>query len=302
MTDLLCDRAEFPLLESAHRAAEAAARAARVEIRCLDDIGDLEAIQLLCERVWQTGANRPPIGADVLRALAKAGSYVSGAYDGGELVGTCFGFCSPPARASLHSHIAGVLPEVQKRSVGYALKLHQRAWALERGIREVRWTYDPLVRRNAYFNLSKLGARAAEYLPNFYGPIDDGVNRSDDSDRIMVSWRLDAPDVTSACSGKPLFDGVPAAPAADTAVALGASADGAPVAEAYDRRARTLLVAVPADIEALRRDQPDCAERWRTTVREVLGGLLAVGARIRGFDRTGWYVVENAAEAPKEQA
>jgi predicted GNAT superfamily acetyltransferase len=191
---------------------------------------------------------------------------------------------------------------VRKRNVGYALKLHQRAWALERGIREIRWTYDPLVRRNAHFNLNKLGAEAAEYLPNFYGPIDDAINRSDDSDRILVTWRLDSPGVATPGSGQPLPDDASAALAAGAAVALGVSAGGAPVAEAYDDRARTLLVAVPADIEALRRAEPDCAERWRTTVREVLGGLLAQGARIRGFDRTGWYVVEKAAQAPKEQA
>ena len=46
----------------------------------------------------------------MLRAMTKAGNYASGAYDlaSGELLGACIGFFGPPARAELHSHIAGV--------------------------------------------------------------------------------------------------------------------------------------------------------------------------------------------------
>ncbi len=51
-----------------------------------------------------------------------------------------------------------------------------------------------------------------------------------------------------------------------------------------------LLVAVPADIEGLRSTDPGVAKAWRTAVREVLGGLLAEGASVTGFDRAGWYV------------
>ncbi|MYV97850.1 GNAT family N-acetyltransferase, partial [Streptomyces sp. SID3343] len=53
----------------------------------------------------------------------------------------------------------------------------------------------------------------------------------------------------------------------------------------------TLLVDVPADIEALRRTDPAAARAWRVAVREVLGGLLADGARVTGFHRKSCYVV-----------
>jgi predicted GNAT superfamily acetyltransferase len=53
-----------------------------------------------------------------------------------------------------------------------------------------------------------------------------------------------------------------------------------------------VLVGVPADIEGLREQDPALAGAWREALREVLGGLLAGGARVQGFDRTGWYVVE----------
>ncbi|WP_308164234.1 GNAT family N-acetyltransferase [Nonomuraea sediminis] len=285
MTDLIRDRRESPPVDAACAAAEAAARTAGVDIRVLDSVSELEAVRRLYERIWRTGENNPPVTADLLVAMTKAGSYVSGAFDEGELVGACFGFFSPPARATLHSHIAGVLARTQGRNVGFALKLHQRAWAMLRGVSEVVWTYDPLIRRNAYFNLAKLAADPVEYLPNFYGPMDDDINRSDDTDRVLVRWRLETPAVEAACVGLPRQTD-----AGGAAVALGVSAAGGPVAGRAD--AGTVLVGVPPDIEAMRESDPACAADWRKAVRDVLGELLAGGARVRGFDRAGWYVVD----------
>ncbi len=58
----------------------------------------------------------------------------------------------------MHSHMLAALPGPAARGVGYALKLAQRAQALDQGIHLVRWTFDPLVARNAWLNLGKLGA------------------------------------------------------------------------------------------------------------------------------------------------
>ncbi|MBB5079400.1 GNAT family N-acetyltransferase [Nonomuraea endophytica] len=287
MTDLISGRRESPAASAARAAAEAAARAAGVDIRPLDSVGELEAVRRLYERIWRTGENNPPVTADLLRAMWKAGSYVSGAFDRGEMVGACFGFFSAPARATLHSHIAGVLARTQGRNVGFALKLHQRAWAMPRGVGEVAWTYDPLIRRNAYFNITKLAADPAEYLPNFYGPLDDDINRSDDTDRVLVRWRLESPEVEAACAGRPRPAEVTAA---RMGVALGVSPSGGPQTGRAD--APTVLVGVPADIETMRENDPARAAEWREALREVLGGLLAEGARVRGFDRAGWYIVD----------
>lgn len=273
-------------LGAAQVVAEASARAAAVEIKELDELADLESVRRLCERIWRTGESNPPVTADLLRAMAKVGSYVSGAYDSGELVGVCFGFFAAPAQGSLHSHIAGVVPSVRGRNVGFALKLHQRAWAMERGAAEVSWTFDPLVRRNAYFNLGKLAAEPTEYLPDFYGPMDDDINRSDPTDRLLVRWRLTSAAVTAACEGAPPAVQVAASPA--TALAVGPG--GGPAAAPTD--ASTVLVDVPADIETLRLTAPACAAEWRAAVREVLGGLLTDGARVCGFLRNGGYVVD----------
>jgi predicted GNAT superfamily acetyltransferase len=58
----------------------------------------------------------------------------------------------------------------------------------------------------------------------------------------------------------------------------------------------TVLVGVPADIEALRVTDPARAAAWRTALRDALVPLMASGARVTGFDRDGWYVVSADAE------
>jgi predicted GNAT superfamily acetyltransferase len=275
-------------LDRAVQAADAAARAAGVSVRELVDLADLEQVVGLYARIWGRGSN-PPMTLELLRAFAKAGNYVGGSFDGDRLVGACVGFFHAPAEDALHSHIAGVAPEAAGRSVGFGLKLHQRAWALLRGVSEIAWTFDPLVSRNAYFNLVKLAAEPVEYLPNFYGAMADSINGLDDSDRLLVRWRLRDPAVVAACAGGGTAAVLTDELAAGAAIALGVSDTGTPVPGRLD--APTSLVVVPRDIGALRQRDPALALRWRTAVREVLSALVADGARVTGFDREGWYVV-----------
>ena len=140
------------------QAADAAALAAGVTVREVADLVELEDVVRLYSAIWGRDAN-PPMTVELLRAFTKAGNYVGGAFEDGRLVGACVGFFHAPAEDALHSHIAGVAPSLNGRHVGFALKLHQRAWALLRGVSEIAWTFDPLVSRNAYFNLVKLGAQ-----------------------------------------------------------------------------------------------------------------------------------------------
>jgi predicted GNAT superfamily acetyltransferase len=281
-----------PVLDRAVQAADAAALAAGVEIRELTDLADLDAAVRLYATIWGRDAN-PPVTVELLRAFAKAGNYVAGAFDGERLVGSCVGFFHAPAEDALHSHIAGVARDLGGRHVGFALKLHQRAWALLRGVAEIAWTFDPLVSRNAYFNLAKLGAEAVEYLPNFYGAMLDGINGVDDSDRLLIRWRLRDPAVVAACDrGAPARVSVADELAAGAVVALGAAADGRPAPGPLD--GPVALVAVPPDIGALRASDPALAHAWRVAVRDALSELVAEGARVSGFDRSGWYVVRRS--------
>ena len=256
--------------------AASAALAAGVTVRELTTIDEFTGVCGLFQDIWRTGPDSPLVTTELLRALTKAGNYLSGAFDGDRLVGACVGFFGAPADNAMHSHIAGVSATAAGRNVGYALKLHQRAWALDRGVDVIAWTFDPLVARNAWFNLGKLGATATEYLPDFYGGMHDLVNDGDDTDRLLVRWDLHHRAGRTGAPGHAV-------------VALGRTADGAP--ETGVTAGETLLVAVPADIAAMRVADPGCAREWRVAVREVLGGLLAGGARVAGFDRAGWYVL-----------
>ncbi|MGW5414183.1 GNAT family N-acetyltransferase [Actinomadura geliboluensis] len=287
MTDSSVTAAE-PVLERAVRAADAAARAAGVTVRELSDIAELTGIVRLFATIWGRPTN-PPLTIDLLRAFAKAGNYVVGAFDGDRLVGACVGFFHAPAGGALHSHIAGVSPAATGRSVGFALKLHQRAWALLRGVSEIAWTFDPLVARNAYFNLAKLAARPVEYLPNFYGSMLDDLNGDDYSDRLLVRWRLRDGRGSLTGLGNGVGDIAEDEMRTGAVIALSIAEDGSPVPGRLD--GATSLVAVPPDITALRATEPERARHWRLAVREALTDLIGRGGRIDGFDRTGWYIV-----------
>jgi predicted GNAT superfamily acetyltransferase len=280
-----------PELDRAVQAADAAARSAGVSVRELANLAELDEMVGLFSSIWGRSAN-PPVTIELLRALSKAGNYVAGAFDGPQLVGACVGFFHAPAEDALHSHIAGVSSTAVARSIGFALKLHQRSWALLRGVSEIAWTFDPLVSRNAYFNLVKLAARPVEYLPNFYGPMLDTINGDDDSDRLLVRWRLRDAAVVLASAGGSVAAVADEELAAGAVVALGAAEDGTPVPGRLD--GATSLVAVPHDIELLRVSDPALAQRWRVAVRDSLAALVAEGGRIDGFDRAGWYVVRSA--------
>src|SRR5215475_11892449 len=106
-----------------------AAAYAGVEVRELATVEDLQSASDLLAQIWHSDDPTDRIPSDLLRALSFAGNYVAGAYDGDKLVGVALAFFGP---TSLHSHVTGVpSPGV---GTGRALKLHQRAWALERDV------------------------------------------------------------------------------------------------------------------------------------------------------------------------
>ena len=270
------------MLAAARQEAAAAAAAAGITVSTLRDTGELHAGAVVLQQIWgyTDGMPMPP---ELLVALAFTDNYVAGVFDDGRLVGAAAAFRSGPA--GLHSQIAGLVPEYQGRSAGYALKLHQRVWALERGITGISWTFDPLIRRNAHFNLVKLGAAGTRYLPDFYGPMVDAINAGDHSDRLLVEWDLTA-------SADPV--GGPAGDVTATAV-LTVGVDGEPVATAPGAGAR--LAAIPRDVEALRRHDRPLAGRWRQALRAAMVEAMADGYTVVSMDATGAYVLQQVPPA-----
>jgi len=177
------------------------------------------------------------------------------------------------------------------RGIGRALKLRQREWALERGFTQMTWTFDPLVARNARFNLARLGAVAAEYEVAFYGRMSDDLNGDDESDRLVARWALTGGRAIAAAQTPP--DHGDSGPD-DSGETLRDAPDDGPLLR---RDAAGLWCRVPADIVALRRTDPAQASRWRLAVRDVFRAAFADGCAATYCTRTGWYLL-----APEEPA
>jgi predicted GNAT superfamily acetyltransferase len=192
----------------------------------------------------------------------------------------------------MHSHILGVLGGSDARGVGFALKQHQRRWCLARDVTVMEWTTDPLVRRNAYFNLTKLGAHAPEYLVNVYGEMSDEINAGEESDRLLIRWRLDSDSVEAAAAGHAPEPRIQEQLQGGAAQVLSVGESGEPVVT--DSSARVLLCQVPDDIVALRRADPSLARSWRMTLRKTFTDAIAAGYEVTGATRSGWYVLEKA--------
>ena len=253
------------------------------EIRELVELEDLSEVADLFAVIWGR-PGEPPISSDILRALTHSGNYVSAAYVDGRMVGGLVGWLgrSSTGEALMHSHILGVVPRSEAQGLGFDLKQHQRRWCLARGVRVMEWTTDPLIRRNVYFNLAKLGAEAPEYLVDFYGPMEDQFNAGDESDRLLIRWRLDMDREGERDVEKLRAWGV------DEILTVGANAKPVPGPSS----SRVLLCQVPDDIVALRRDDPGLAREWRQALRRALRDALARGYAITGATRSGWYVLE----------
>ena len=280
---------EPELIDQAGHALGRAQARAGVRISRLHDPGEQRAAAAIWQQIWDRDGD-PPISPELVRAAAHAGNYVSGAFDGDRMVGALFGFYAGESGPDhVHSHILGVQASGRGRGVGFALKLHQRLWALERGLTRINWTFDPLVRGNGFFNIVKLAAQGVDYLVDFYGSMNDSINGKDESDRVVVCWELADPVVAAACGG--IVENVDASPwrAAGAVIALDSGPDGDPQRGSVD--AGTLLCRVPADILDLRARAPQLAHAWRHELREVMGGAMARGLRLRTMTRDGWYVL-----------
>ncbi|MGD1053633.1 MAG: GNAT family N-acetyltransferase [Candidatus Dormibacteria bacterium] len=214
--------------------AGAAAASAGVTVDEVHEVDQLGELNRVIDAVWHREGDA--VAPELLRALAHSGNCVLAARSGAGMVGATVSFRGVhEGRPTLHSHITGILPGAQLRGVGLALKLRQRAWALANGIESVTWTFDPLIARNAHFNLTKLGAEAAEYLVDFYGPLHDDANGDDATDRLLAVWTLASPRVARALAGRAPAPKVEDLRREGAPTVLEMSADGRPVLGGFAR-------------------------------------------------------------------
>jgi len=95
----------------------------------------------------------------------------------------------------LHSHMLAVKDGYRNRGLGVQLKLAQRQEALERNIRLIEWTFDPLEIKNAFLNIHKLGAISCRYFEDFYGVSSSRLQGGLPTDRLVAEWHLNSQHV-----------------------------------------------------------------------------------------------------------
>jgi predicted GNAT superfamily acetyltransferase len=266
-----------------------AADRAGVSVSPLDDLAAADRVRHVISAVW----GEQVLPRELLKAFQHAGCVLYGAEADGELVGFVLGFAGLADGLHVHSHMLASVPGRQDRGVGFALKLAQRAHCLDLGIDEVRWTFDPLVARNARFNLVKLGAEAFRFLPDFYGEMTDRLNQGDRSDRFEVRWQLSSDRVDRALRG----DAV--APPFGHAALVSSGDPAAPEPEASPvEPGPGATVAVPPDLHVIKEQRPELARRWRNAAAEAFQRCFDRGLVATWFDPGSGYVFELGEPPP----
>ena len=256
-----------------------AARVADVELRPLASIDDADHILEVMIATWGEHQLLP---REMILALGESGNTPWGAFEGEALIGYVLGWSGvdPDEGLHTHSHMLATLPDRRHRGVGYALKLAQRAQCLAQGISRVRWTFDPLLSRNAHFNLTKLGASADRFLPNFYGEMTDALNRGERSDRLMVRWDLqDEPMGPAAASG---FE------------VLGRGGDDPSIPSPTTVRppeSAPAMIRIPREYHDLRRRDGALGDAWRDATAAAFTACFAAGLVATGFTDDSTYVL-----------
>jgi predicted GNAT superfamily acetyltransferase len=250
-----------------------------VTLRPVASVGHADQLLRVMAATWGEASLLP---REMVVAFADSGNVPWGAFDGETMIGYVLGWAGVTQRDGLHahSHMLAALPDRRHGGVGYALKLAQRAQCLEQGIALVRWTFDPLVARNAWFNLVKLGATADRFLPDFYGEMLDAVNLGDRSDRLLVRWELDRePSGPRPAAGQVVLgpEGDPSSPRPGPV--------HAPVGH-------PALIRIPREYQRLRDADAGMADAWRAAVRSAMTACFEAGLVVTGFTQDSAYVLE----------
>lgn len=247
-----------------------------IVIRDLASLEDYQACVDLQEEIWGRGfSERVPTA--ILRVAQKVGGITTGAFSAeGQLLGFVFGLTGVKAGRLVHwSDMLAVRTGARGMRLGEALKHHQRQAVLALGIEVMYWTFDPLVAKNAYLNLMRLGAVVSEYVEDMYGLTGSPIHGALPTDRLVAEWRLTDP---------PREGPTLTAEYCNATVVNPVGVHGEPRHVACPDAA-LVRVQVPTDNTEMYAKEPERALAWRLSVRRELGQRLARGWRVVAFDR-----------------
>lgn len=275
-----------------------------VMIRLLETPEEMTAVEDLQRIVWP-GSETEIVPAHLLITAAHNGGIVLGAFetDGDEkdtrrLVGFIFGFPGLESlpdgpRAKHCSHMLGVLDSQRNSGIGFALKRAQWQMVRHQGLDHITWTYDPLLSRNAWLNIAKLGAVCSVYLRLEYGDMHDGLNAGLPSDRFQVDWwirtrRVERRLGRRSRGGLELSQFQKAGTRLLYSSVLRADGFPQPPEHFFSPDDRIVLAEIPSDFLILKSADLALARDWRFFSRELFETCFAAGYLVTDFifDRT----------------
>lgn len=236
----------------------------------------------LQELTWGSGFTEK-IPAAMLLVAQKTGGVCAGAFDAdGRMLGFVFGVTGVQDGTLMHwSDMLAVHPDARGQHLGERLKEFQREHCRALGVRHIYWTFDPLVARNAHLNLSRMGARVAEFVPAMYGEGTNSPLQGDmPTDRFVVAWAVD-PRETAPPIGDLPSDAVTVVND-DGSLAV-PQPEGSGHSAADWPAAPRIAVRAPRDISALAAADIAAARRWRFATRAAFAHYLGAGYRVAGF-------------------
>jgi predicted GNAT superfamily acetyltransferase len=189
-----------------------------------------------------------------------AGGWTLGAFVAERMVGFVHHLAAVRADNEIfgYSHVMAVAKDYQNKGVGARLKWAQRERALGEGRKLIKWTWDPMMSRNAHFNLNRLGAVVETYADNFYGMdynLDQAIGLP--SDRLSATWHIDSERVRALASGSAAM--IEATPAA--------------------------MIAIPSEWTTLVKQDPQRARDEQARVRAEFNHAFEQGLVCAGFAR-----------------
>lgn len=170
-------------------------------IRLIETPEEMRLVEQIQREVWPD-SETDVVPLHMLVTAVHNGGIVLGAFIEEKMVGFIFGFPGleeiPDGPRPKHcSHMMGIHPHHRDGGIGFALKRAQWQMVRHQGLDHVTWTYDPLLSRNAYLNIAKLGAVCTTYRRSEYGEMRDGLNAGLPSDRFQVDWWINTRRVES---------------------------------------------------------------------------------------------------------
>lgn len=227
------------------------------------------------------------VPAPVLRSLQDHGGLVLGAFADIYLAGCAISTIGWDGTVLYHySHLTAVRPEYRNHQLGFRLKAFQREEVLKLGLSEIRWVFDPLVSRNAWLYVRRLGSVPDRYLPHYFGRLPEAEAAGTETDRLRTRWTLADPRVEERLAAR----------SADRSADLGRwQAAGAIVetepgesglrlpSAVVEPDGATAHLEIPFDLGSVREHEPRGLARWRHAVRDAFRAALELGYTVEDF-------------------